>query len=127
MARKPAYPATSAVSKYLARHAEPEAAAASDLPGEFGHAIVVPAYGEEDSLFATLGSVSAGPGGDVLVVLVLNARADSPPEVHRANAAARETLARTLGEPRPLSGEALVYPVAHGRLAVIDRASPGRY
>ena len=118
-----------AVSKYLARHAEPEAAAAPRLAGEFGHAIVVPAYGEEESLFATLGSVTAGPGGDVLVVLVLNARAESPREVHSANAAARERLARELPAPLAFAGETplLSYPVEHGRLVLVDRALPGRY
>ena len=118
-----------AVSKYLARHAEPEAAAFSDLSGAFGHALVVPAYGEEESLFATLGSIAAGPGGDVLVVLVLNARADSPAQVHRANAAARERLAKELPPSLALSSDAalLSYPLEHGRLVVVDRARPGRY
>src|SRR5438552_639704 len=104
MVRKTSTPGGKAVSKYLDRHAEPEAAAASGLPGEFGHAIVVPAYGEEQSLFTTLGSVTAGSGGDVLVVLVLNARADSPREVHTANKAARERLAKELPAPLAVTG-----------------------
>jgi hypothetical protein len=117
------------VSKYLARHAEPEASAAPGLPGEFGHALVVPAYGEEESLFTTLGSVTAGPGDGVLVVLVLNARADSPAQVHRANAGARERLARELPPSVALSGDAtlLSYPLEHGRLVLVDRALPGRF
>jgi hypothetical protein len=129
MARKTSPAAGKAISKYLARHAEPEAAAASGLAGEFGHAIVVPAYGEAQSLFTTLGSVTAGPGGDVLVVLVLNARADSPAEVHTANAAARARLAKELPAPLALAGETplLSYPVEHGRLVLVDRALPGRY
>jgi hypothetical protein len=129
MNRKATSPDGKAISKYLARHAEPEAAAASGLPGQFGHAIVVPAYGEEQSLFTTLGSVTAGPGGDVLVVLVLNARADSPREVHTANAAARARLAKELPAPLALAGETplLSYPVEHGRLVLVDRAQPGRY
>jgi hypothetical protein len=129
MDRKASSACGKAVSKYIARHAEPEAAAAPALAGEFGHAIVVPAYGEEESLFTTLGSVTAGPGGDVLVVLVLNARADSHADVHRANAAARERLAKELPPPLALSGDEplLSYPLEHGRLVLVDRALPGRY
>ena len=129
MVRKTSPAGGKAVSKYLQRHAEPEAEAASGLAGEFGHAIVVPAYGEEESLFTTLGSVTAGPGGDVLVVLVLNARADSPREVHAANTAARERLAKELPAPLTLAGETplLSYPVEHGRLVLVDRARPGAY
>jgi hypothetical protein len=129
MVRKTSAGSGKSVSKYLARHAEPEAAAAPGLAGEFGHALVVPAYGEEESLFTTLGSVTAGPGGDVLVVLVLNARADSPAQVHSANAAARERLAKELPPSAALSGDAtlLSYPLEHGRLVLVDRALPGRY
>ena len=61
--------ASKAVSQYLSRHAEPEAAAADRLEGSFGHALVVPAYGEGRSLFDTLGSVPRGPRGDTLVVV----------------------------------------------------------
>jgi len=34
------------LKQYLSRHAEPEAAAADALEGDFGHALIVPAYGE---------------------------------------------------------------------------------
>jgi hypothetical protein len=67
------------VSQYLGRHAEPEARVVAEsltLQGSWGHALVVPAYGEETSLFPLLGSVPAGPLGEVLIVVVLNARAD---------------------------------------------------
>ncbi len=118
-----------AIEKYLGRHAEPEAALAGALPGEFGHAVVVPAYGEGDSLFKMLGSVAAGPGGDVLVVLVLNARADSSHDVHRANEAIRQRLARDLPAPHEASADRflLSYPLARGRLVLVDRARAGRY
>ena len=52
-----------AVSQYPARHAEPEAEAADRLEGAFGHVVVVPPYGEGQSLFDTLGSVPLGPRG----------------------------------------------------------------
>ncbi len=118
-----------AVGKYLKQYAEPEAALAAALPGEFGNAVVVPAYGEGDSLFKMLGSVAAGAGTDVLVVLVLNARADSSEEIHRANSAARERLSRELPFPQEAAqdGSLLSYPLEHGRLVLVDRARPGRY
>src|SRR5512141_3187754 len=113
-----------AVTKYLRRHAEPDAAAAPALPGEFGHAVVVPAYAEGDALFSMMGSVPAGPAGDVLIVLVLNARADSSEEAHQANAAVRERLARELPASSEIPGEPslLSYPLPRGRLLLVDRA-----
>ncbi|HYX19371.1 MAG TPA: hypothetical protein VFA98_00815, partial [Thermoanaerobaculia bacterium] len=80
------------IAAYLSRHAEPEAAAADRLEGTFGNAVVVPAYGEGQSLFDTLGSVPRTAGGETLVVVVLNARADSPAKVHEANRAASGRL-----------------------------------
>ena len=73
---------TRPVTQYLSRYAEPEAAAAERLSGSFGHVLVVPAYGEGQSLFDTLGSVPRGPRGDTLIVVVLNAREASPPSAH---------------------------------------------
>ncbi len=118
-----------AIVKYLARYAEPESLAAERLPGEFGHALEIPAYGEEASLFETLASVPRGPDGDVLIVAVLNARADSPGEIHRANQAARERLARTAAASQPLSSEPpmTLLTLPHAKLLVIDRARPQSY
>jgi hypothetical protein len=117
------------LKQYLSRHAEPEAAAADALDGTFGHALIVPAYGEGESLFATLGSVREGPRGETLIVVVLNSREDSPPAVHEANAAAHERLRAGASEAVPLSAELGVESLryAHGRIVVVDRASPGRY
>ena len=119
-----------AVEKYLARHAEPEAAAALALEGTFGHALEIPAYGEGEALFETLASVPAGPLGDILLVLVLNARADSPASAHEANEQVRARLNAT-APPREtvLSGDPAisVRPLPRGTLVVIDRALPGRY
>ena len=102
-------PSKKAVDQYLSRHAEPEAAVADRLEGSFGHAVVVPAYGEGQSLFDTLGSIPRGPRGETLVVVVLNARADSPAAVHEANRASRARLAEAarssadLGSDPPIS------------------------
>ncbi|HZI66109.1 MAG TPA: hypothetical protein VFF17_06040 [Thermoanaerobaculia bacterium] len=116
------------VAEYLAERAEPEAAVAERLEGTFGHALEVPAYGEDETLFATLASVPAGPGGDVLIVVVLNARGDSPASVHRANAAARKKLA-SLGTKTKIGTRPDVYVSGHSRgtLLVVDRARAGTY
>src|SRR5262252_6026479 len=118
-----------AARQYLARHAEPESAVADALPGDFGHALIVPAYGEGESLFSLLASVPGGPAGPVLIVVVLNARADSPEDVHAANATARERLARELPETAALSDAPFVraYGLAGGALVLVDRARPGAF
>src|SRR5258706_3591769 len=117
------------IAQYLARHAEPEAAAARELPGRWGQALVVPVYGERESLFALLGSVPEGPGGPVLIVLGLNARADSPAAVHEANEEVRRRLERELSTPAGLPQElpARAYSIrAGGTLLLVDPALPGR-
>jgi hypothetical protein len=90
---------------------------------------VVPAYGEGQSLFDTLGSVPKGPRGATLIVVVFNARAQSPSRVHEINHASSARLfeaargSRLLGE-EPLVAE-LAYP--NGTVVVIDRARAGHY
>jgi len=117
------------LAQYLSRHAEPEARLASRIEGSFGHAVVVPAYGEGQSLFDTLGSIPSGPKGPTLVVVVLNARADSPASVHEANRAAGARLAEAAASSAEIGGEppvsALAYP--NGTVLVIDRSGPGRW
>lgn len=116
------------IRAYLARDAEPEAALADRVPGDYGHALEIPAYGEEETLFDTLASVPEGPAGPVLTVVVLNARADSPAAVHRANGAARTRLA-SLGPSEKISSDPDVRLLPHrsGRVLVIDRAAEGRH
>jgi hypothetical protein len=116
------------IARYLEESAEPEAALADGVPGAFGHAVEIPAYGERESLFRTLASVPAGSLGDVLIVVVLNARRDSPREVHEANAVARERLA-ALGPAEVISGnpQARLFPAVRGGVLLIDRASPAAY
>lgn len=117
-----------AVAKYLARSAEPEISLAGKFAGDFGDVLVVPAYGEVETFLATLGSVANGERGDVLVVLVLNARSDSPPQVHESNEALRRRLANDLPAATPVGEEgSLSYPLDQGRLLLIERAVPGRY
>jgi hypothetical protein len=117
------------VEEYLARDAEPEASLADDIDEHFGHALQIPAYAEKESLLEALGSVPAGPEGPVLIVLVINARADSSGEVHEANRVAREEIARLLPPSRIISTDppAHLFDHPHGRLLVIDRSAPGRF
>ena len=63
-----------------------------DCLGAFGHAIVLPAYGEGDELVLALKSVPPGPLGEVLVVLVVNGRSNSPEWVHERNRADQRVL-----------------------------------
>jgi hypothetical protein len=113
------------ITRYLDHDSEPEAALAERVSATFGHAIEIPAYGERESLARTLASVPRGPSGDVLIVVVLNARKSSPPEVHEANGLARQMFA-ALGAPEVLSKspDALLYPDRRGRVLLIDRATP---
>jgi hypothetical protein len=117
------------VPAYLARDAEPEASLADRLEGSFGHAVEIPAYAETDSLFETLGSVPEGTLGEVLVVVVLNARAGAPAEAHAANALARERIAALASASEVISEAppASVFTYPRGRLLLIDRAVPGHY
>ena len=82
-----------AVHKYLARYAEPEGQNDPGIGRTFGHVIVIPAFDEGDSLFRTLQTIPAGPLGDVLTVLVINAPANAPPEMHTRS----QELIRRLG------------------------------
>jgi hypothetical protein len=122
-------PPGKALTKYLARHAEPESEVAPRLSGDFGHALIVPVYGERESLFSLLASVPDGPAGPVLIVAVLNARADSPAAIHEANRAARERFERELPAPVLLSDAPPVraHPLPGGTLLSIDRAAPGSF
>jgi hypothetical protein len=126
---KTGLPPSKAVDQYLSRYAEPESAGVGEIAGSFGHALVVPAYGETESLFRLLGSIPGGPAGPVLVVLVLNARADSPAKVHEANEMVRQRLAREISPGVTLPGAApmAAYPMSGGTLLLIDRARLGHY
>jgi hypothetical protein len=117
------------IAGYLAREAEPEAAAAEHLEGQFGNVVQVPAYGEGDSLFAMLGSVPAGQRAETLIVVVLNARADSPAGVLRSNDSARERLAAAASAISPISDgpPIIAHRFPRGRVVLIDRSGPGRY
>ena len=81
--------AATRIERYLARHAESEAALAGALPSRHGHALTVPVYDEGDSFFRLLSSLasgsSSGPLGSTLVIAVVNARDDSGEAVLERN------------------------------------------
>jgi hypothetical protein len=117
------------VDAFLRGAAEPEAAAADKLEGEFGHALVVPAYAETDVLFSLLSSVPDGPLGRVLIVLVLNARASAPQEAHEANESARARVAEVAPKAVELSADPPIVTreLPRGTLVVVDRATKGHF
>lgn len=115
--------------KYLRTHAEPEANIAAAVTGRFGHMVIIPAHGEGASLHAALASLRRGPCGDVLAIVVINARADAPPWAHQANADAWERL--TAGAtPLPAPPGTLAQfqgATPWGALLCIGRHTPGAF
>jgi hypothetical protein len=118
-----------ATDQYLERYAEPEGRVAERISETFGHALIIPAYGEQDGLFQTLGSVPGGPRGRVLIMLVLNAREDSPARVHEANEAVRRRIVREIPQQASLSESPPItaHAMPGGLLLLIDRARAGHF
>ncbi len=96
-----------ALQKYLALRAEPEIHQSFDLTFPYDQSLIIPAYGENEDLQRCLASVPQT--GNTLVIVVLNARADSPHWVHENNQKARHFLKQ--------------WP----HLLLIDRAKPDSY
>jgi hypothetical protein len=115
-----------AQSQYLDRYAEPEARELGALRRRFGHVLTIPAYGEGRELQQALTSIPAGPLGDVLIVLVVNGRVDSPQSMRDANLATLEGLRAAGGRGIPLAANAAVHEHPRGAVLLVDRATPGR-
>ena len=108
---------------YLDRYAEPDAALAASVHGEWDRVLAIPACSEVEGLESTLRSVAeTGPG--TLVVVVVNAAEDSPAHHHARNLQGLAVLDELIAA-RPFAGGALG-AVGDLAVAVIDRASPGR-
>ena len=114
-----------AENQYLDRYAEPEARELGAVQRRFGHVLTIPAYGEGRDLRQTLASIPAGTLGDVLTVLVVNGRVDSPRWVKEANLAMLDALRAAGGRSIPLSQNAVVHEHPRGALLLVDRATPG--
>jgi hypothetical protein len=112
--------------QYLDRYAEPEARELGAHTRRFGHVLTIPAYGEGQELQNALASIPAGPLGDVLTVLVVNGRADSPPAMRDANLATLEEVRSACGHGFPIALNAALHEHPRGALLLVDRATPGR-
>jgi hypothetical protein len=106
--------------KYLARHAEPEAAFAAAAEGTWDHVVVVPACAEPSDALAGLSPACAGRR--VLGIVVVNGRGEHEAAVHGMNEALLAALIR--GGDALASGLWLVR--GEPDLLVVDRASEGR-
>ena len=115
-----------AENQYLDRYAEPEARELGPLRRRFGHVLTIPAYGEGRELMRALASIPAGALGDVLTVLVINGRSDSPASMKEANRAALEALRADGDRGIPLGSNASVCEHPRGALLLVDRATRGR-
>jgi hypothetical protein len=127
MASKPPVSKTSrALRQYLDRHAEPEISMATGVTRRFGHVLTIPAAGEGASLHQVLSSIPAGPLGDVLLILVVNASVESPRWIKEANLDLFEQLKRDWGSGLRCGVAGTLYARPHGSVLLVDRASPGR-
>jgi hypothetical protein len=116
---------TRAQKQYLDRYAEPEARELGGFERRFGHALTIPAYGEGSELRQALASIPAGLLGDVLTVLVVNGRADSPRSMQETNFAMLEALRQAGGGGIPLAPNVSLHEHPRGALLLVDRATPG--
>src|SRR6266542_2041418 len=115
-------------NKYLERYAEPEAELADRLVTSYGHAVVVPAYGEGEKLVEALRSIPKGPAGPVLVVLIVNAKAAAPPWMHERNRAVAARLRSAFGSANEseISGSppARLFEFSARHVLIVDRSEP---
>lgn len=120
----------STLDKYLARHAAPEAALAEALPGgPWGATAVMPAYDEGDALAPALRSLTAAsrPPHPTLLILVLNATEDAPPEALRRNDDTRGLLHAAAAPTLTLPSLTLHAWDDRLQVLLIDRSSPGAF
>lgn len=110
--------------KYLERHAESDAHLTWRLAEPMAHAVVIPAYGEGGSLLAAVRSVPQSVRGQVLIVIVVNARVDSEPWVHRAN----QKIVTQLHEAYPactsVDAQTTLHQAPQGNLVLMQRTLP---
>lgn len=112
--------------KYLARHAEPEAVLASKVGGHYAAVLVVPALDESVSLLDGFQPALRSSSGRVLLVLVVNARADCRTSAHEQNARLLEDVVRRARGRESLGSGCLLLDHADADVLLVDRASPGR-
>jgi glycosyltransferase involved in cell wall biosynthesis len=114
--------------QYLERHAEPEAACATELAranAPYPAVVAIPAYGEGDSLGTTLASIPRCGGQKPLVILVVNQRDDSPEWAQDANRRILEQLRRD-GSCRVLGPSVEHLSGEEQEIVLIDRSASGQ-
>ena len=114
-----------ATRKYLAGHAEPESFVASECArqlGQFGQALVIPAWAEGAELSECLASVPPASHGNTLIVTVVNANRDAQEEVLASNRDSFDAVEKTFGRGQRLSPEIQLYDHPVGSLVVLDRS-----
>lgn len=113
-----------AISKYLARYAEADAQLMQPTGQLMAQAVVIPAYGEGESLQAAVRSVPGCRRGPVLIVVVINGRAESPVWAHEANQRAVAAFTEAYPETRRLDESTTLHAVPQGSLVVMQRTLP---
>jgi hypothetical protein len=116
-----------AALKYLARHAEPEARAASEFAAQHARALIVPACRESITLLDGYTNAARAAPGRTLLVLVVNGSVDAPLGTGETNAALLEAVLRRLIQVQRVSSAPNIH---YGELdafdvLLIDRATPG--
>ncbi len=113
------------MSQYLSRYAEPEASLAEALDDRYLAVLLVPVFGERETLLDGFQAALSRAPGRVLVVLVVNATDAASPDVHQKNSRLLQALERAYPERRALAGAWLGRAATHDLLCV-DRASAAR-
>ncbi len=122
-----------AIDQYLERHAEAESRAINDarflktVP-LFSRCVTIVAYAEGTNLLRTLSSIPHDGSGSVLILLVVNAHAQSPLGVHDINAWLMQRLC-TLYPPnaQKMFDWLTRLSVPQGELWLIDNTAPARW
>jgi len=115
-----------ATHKYLSGYAEAEVEVSARFAGEtarYGHGLVIPCHGEGDGLATTLDTIPRGSKGAVLIILVVNASAQSPSWAHAANAQTLQRIRSDFDERKSLAPNASLHSHPAGALLLIDRAT----
>jgi hypothetical protein len=114
------------VRQYLDRHAEPAAALGASLQGRYSRALVIPAYGESDSLDRSIGSIPGDAVAPTLVLVVLNAHVDSPAWVAQANRETRDRLRARYPLASGVGPQFTLHDTPFGALAMLEATLPAR-
>lgn len=114
------------VRQYLDRHAEPAAALGASLQKRYSRALMIPAYGEGESLDRAICSIPVDAAAPTLVLVVLNARVDSPAWVAKANRKTRDRLRARYPVSSGTERELTLQDAPFGNLAMLEATLPAR-